>query len=423
MLHPFRRHLEAVVRDPEGRQISRCLIQRGRYILGSNPANEILVDEPSVSGKHARLTVVSDDEFYMEDRGSANGTLIDGKPAEGLARITIESRVQLGGCAFEFQRCGLPAAVFRHLPEGFLRAQRYNFGEIAVRGSTSTIFEAYDTTLLRDVAIKVLRPESQANIEHVLRFVREAQIASQLQHPGILTVYELGLNEQSQLFYSTRFVEGESLGAVLDRLAAGDPRTQSRHSLATLLTAFQKACDAVAFAHSRGVVHGGLRPDTINLGAFGEVIVINWCFSRILLGDESGEPFVHPVLAAPVDVLPPLSAYSAPELAEWDCDRVTPRTDVYALGGILYRLLALRPPIESSDDAASRRLITAGCISPLSGFTREKFAHCPGSHIPEPLAAIAMKALSPRQADRFASVPEMQRAILAWQNDSPRSRG
>ena len=416
MLHPSRRQLEAIVRDPGGRQISRCLISRGRYILGTNPANEILVDEPSVSGRHARLTVVSDDEFYIEDRGSANGTLIDGKPAEGLARFTLESRVQLGGCSFEFQRGGLPAAIFRHLPDGFLRTQRYNFGDVAVQGRTSTIFEAYDTTLLRDVAIKVLRPESQANIEHVLRFVREAQITSQLQHPGILTVYELGLNEQSQLFYSTRFVEGESLGGVLDALAAGDARALSRHSLSTLLTAFQKACDAVAFAHSRGVVHGGLRPDTINLGAFGEVIVINWCFARSLLADEAGEPFAHAVLAAPVDALPPLSAYSAPELAEGDWDRVGPRTDVHALGGILYRLLTLRPPLPAAADDELRRLISAGCIPAPTSFSREKFEHCPGGHIPEPLAAIAMKALSTRPADRFASVPEMQRALLAWQN-------
>ena len=420
MLHPSRRQLEAIVRDPEGRQISRCLVQRGRYILGSDHGNEILVDDPSVSGKHARLTVVSDDEFYIEDRTSANGTLIDGKPAEGLARITLESRVQLGGCTFEFQRGGLPAAVFQHLPDGFLRAQRYNFGEMAVQGRTSTIFEAYDTTLLRDVAIKVIRPESQANVEHVLRFIREAQITSQLQHPGILTVYELGLNEQSQLFYSTRFVEGESLGSVLDALAERDTRALARHSLATLLTAFQRACDAVAFAHSRGVVHGGLRPDTINLGAFGELIVVNWCFARVGMLNEAGEPFAHPVLAAPVDALPPLSAYTAPEMAEGDWDRVGVRSDVYSLGGILYRLLTLRAPLAADDDAEMRRLISAGCIPALASSAREKFAHCPSGRIPDTLAAIAQKALSPRPEDRFACVPEMQQALLAWQNGSPR---
>ena len=414
MLHPSRRHLEAIIRNAEGRQISRCLIRRGRYIIGSARKNEIAVDDPSVSGHHARLTVVSDDEIYVEDTASANGTFVNGQPAAGLARVALESRVQLGACALEFQRGGLPAAVFRYLPDGFLREQRYNFGELAVQGRTSAIYEAYDTTLGRDVAIKVIRPESQANVEHVLRFIREAQITSQLQHPGMLTVYELGLNEQSQLYYTTRFVEGDSLGGVLDELAAGRERTLARHSLATLLTAFQKACDALAYAHSRGVVHAGLRPETITLGAFGEVIVINWCFARILAHDSAGEPLAHPVLAAPANALPSLHACTAPELAAGDWTHVSPRTDVYALGGILYHLLTLRPPLAADDDAEMLHHIAAGKISAPDG-ARETVAHCPAGRIPAPLAAIAMKALSTLPEDRFASVSELQQAVIAWQ--------
>src|SRR4029453_19531841 len=101
-------------------------------------------------------------------------------------------------------------------------------------------------------AIKVMRPESQMNLEHVLRFVREAQITSQLQHPRILTVYELGLNEQTQLYYTTRFVEGESLGAVLDAMATRDPKVIAAHSLGSLLTACQQTWAAVSYPNPTG---------------------------------------------------------------------------------------------------------------------------------------------------------------------------
>src|SRR4029079_7820268 len=220
MSHPARRHLEAVVRDPEGRSVARCLLRRGSYVIGQESQNEIVVDEASVSRRHARLTVVTDEELYVEDLDSANGTLIDDQPVAGMTRLELGAQIRLGLCTLDFQRAGLPAAVFRHLPDGFLREHRYNIGDAVVKGRTSTIYSAYDTTLGRDVAIKVLRPESQARSEHVLRFIREAQITSQLQHPGVLTVYELGVNEQGQLFYTTRFVDGQSLSAALDELTA-----------------------------------------------------------------------------------------------------------------------------------------------------------------------------------------------------------
>lgn len=412
MLHPPRRHLEAIARDSAGRQISRCLLRRGRYMIGSERECEIVINDPSISGKHARLTVVTDDEIYIEDNASANGTLVDTQQTAGVTRVALESQMQLGTCVLEFQRGGLPAAVFRYLPDGFLRENRYNFGEMVVQGRTSAIFEACDTTLCRDVAIKVIRAESQANVEHVLRFIREAQITSQLQHPGILTVYELGLNDQSQLYYTTRFVEGDSFGTVLNGLAAGEERQRKRHSLATLLTAFQKACDALAYAHSRGVVHGGLRPETITLGAFGEVIVINWCFARVFEYDRDGQPLSHPVLAAPIDSFPPVSAYLAPEVAAGQWESVGPHSDVYALGAVLYKLLTLRAPIVARDDAHMLRCIAAGAITAPP----HEAAHCPGGHVPEYLTAIAMKALNTDPAQRFASVPELQEAILAWQH-------
>ncbi len=414
MLHSSRRHLEAVVRDSTGRQLARCVIRRGRYVIGHEYKNEIVVDEPSVSSTHARLTIISETEFFIEDLGSANGTLVDAKPANGLTPVGLESTIEIGRTTLSFQRASLPATVFENLPEGFLRQHRYNLGESVVQGSTSTIFEAYDTSLARDIAIKVMRPECQTNAPQVLRFIREAQLTSQLQHPNILPIYELNLDEQSQLYFTTRFVEGESLSTILENLTTGEPRTLARYHLPALLAVFQKVCDAVAFAHSRGVVHCGLRPDAITVGRHGEVFVVNWNFAGILAVNEDGAPFPQPVHAAPADGPSYTTAYSAPEQADGS-ESFSPRTDVYALGGILYMLLTLHTPLPESSEAALIAFILSGDIDPAATRVKTPLPHCPRGHVPEPLAALAMKALSLRPADRPGSVHALQNEIAAWQ--------
>jgi hypothetical protein len=319
MLNASRRHLEAIVRDPEGRQVARCLVRRGRYIIGQDRKNEIVIDEGSVSARHARLTVVSDQSSTLRIWKARMVRPSMGVTLEGRPRSMPAPRFRLAS-AHSTSSARLPAAVFSYLPEGFLRESRYNFGEAVVEGRTSTIFNAFDTTLGRDVAIKVMRPESQLNLEHVLRFVREAQITSQLQHPGILTVYELGLNDQTQLFYTTRFVEGESLGAILDAMSSRNPVAIAAHSLGSLLTAWQKACDAVAYANAHGVIHAGLRPDSITLGLVWrsrrhQLVLLR--VSRIL---RQWGKTRQPVQAAPIDAIPPLQPYCPPEIAgaAWD---------------------------------------------------------------------------------------------------------
>src|SRR5882672_2639206 len=110
--------LEAVVRQDD-RLIARCLLRRGKYIIGQERKNEIVVDAESISGRHARLTVVSEEHLFLEDLGSANGTFVDGCAIEASTPITLESEIMVGDATLTFQRGGLPASVFRHLPENF----------------------------------------------------------------------------------------------------------------------------------------------------------------------------------------------------------------------------------------------------------------------------------------------------------------
>ena len=251
--------IEAVVRQGD-RVIARCLIRRGRYVIGQERKNEIVADVESISAKHARLSVLSEEHFFLQDLGSANGTFVDGRPIREETAITVESDIMLGQVTLCFQRGGLPAAIFRHLPEGFLRTSRYALEKAMVEGHTSTIYEARDTVLHRRVALKVLHRDAQDNPTQVLNFVRENQVVAQLPHSCILPVYDFGLDGEIGLYSATRFVEGETLSGLLSGMATGEAKAPQA-TLQALLTIFMKMCDAVAFAHARGVVHASLQPD------------------------------------------------------------------------------------------------------------------------------------------------------------------
>ncbi len=408
LIHP----LEAVI-SHDGRPVARCVLRRGRYVIGQDRKSEIVVDAPSVSGRHAQLTVESDDVFLIEDLGSTHGTRVNGHPVHEATPVTLACHIEIGSATLGFQRSGLPASVFQYLSPDFMGADRYAVGEIVVQGSTSTIHEARDLSLNRHVAMKIMLPESQAKPGHVVRFVREAQIAAQLQHPGILPIHELGLDAGQQLYSTTRFVEGDSLAGILDALASGENPDAPHYSLAALIGAFQKMCDAVACAHSRGVVHCTLRPEIITVGRFGEVFVNNWGLAKLLvLGDESAPRVEAPDAGAE----PSLSRYSAPEQAEGALDDIDTRTDIHALGGILFRILTLRDPIsgetesELLDQALSQRETPAAILA-----GQPPCPHWPGGKLPEPLAAAAMKALSLARDDRHATVRKLQEDIAAWQ--------
>ena len=405
VIHP----LEAVIFH-DGRPITRSVLRRGRYLIGQDRKNEIVVDAPSVSARHAQLTVEGDDSFSIEDLGSTGGTRVNGEPAHGPTPITLACHVEIGSATLEFQRSGLPASIFQYLSAGFMGAQRYEIGELIVQGSTSAIYDARDLWLNRQLAMKIMLPESQAKPGHVLSFIREAQIAAQLQHPGILPIHELALDGHGRLYATTRFVEGDSLAGILDALTADERTDTPRLSLAALIGVFQKMCDAVACAHSRGVVHCTLRPEIITVGRFGEVFVSNWGLAKLLPPDDESAPRVE---APEASAEPALSRYSASEQAEGALDDIDTRTDIHALGGILYRILTLRDPLSGETESEILEQALSPRTAPAS---QPPCPHWPGGKLPEPLAAVAMKALSLARDDRHATVRKLQQEIAAWQD-------
>jgi serine/threonine-protein kinase len=191
------------------------------------------------------------------------------------AQIGTAPRVSLSESGSEHGASPLvaPAGVGKLVPQG--RDKYQLAGEIA-RGGMGVILKGFDTDLGRDVALKVLDGELAKNPAVVQRFVEEAQIGGQLQHPGIVPVYELGLMSDDAPFFTMKLVKGRTLAALLkQRKSLGDNRGK-------LLAIFEAVCQTMAYAHSKGVLHRDLKPANIMVGAFGEVQVVDWGLAKVL---------------------------------------------------------------------------------------------------------------------------------------------
>jgi hypothetical protein len=273
-----------VIVSIEGAEAARHVVRPGEYVLGRALDADLRVEAELVSRRHARLTI-NYDHALVEDLGSSNGTFVNGQPVTDSTRLWPGQKIQVGVATVELRRRKLEiapdltlppveAALQRLLPEELLRARKYDIGGEVARGGMGAILDVREAAIERKVAMKVMLDGSRE--DDLGRFVAEAKITGQLEHPNIVPVHELGVDENGQVFYTMKFVRGITLKKVLDLMADGVPETIGKYPLATLLTIFQKACDAVAFAHSRGVTHRDLKPENLMLGDFGEVLVMDW---------------------------------------------------------------------------------------------------------------------------------------------------
>lgn len=246
-----------------------------------------------------------------------------------------------------------------------LQDGRYRLdGEIA-RGGMGAIIKGRDTDLGRDLAIKVLLKEHQDNPSTIKRFIEEAQIGGQLQHPGIAPVYELGQFHDQRPFFTMKLIKGKTLAALLrERKTVEDERTK-------FLGIFEQICQTMAYAHSRGVLHRDLKPANVMVGAFGEVQVMDWGLAKVLaaggIADERQQRIDEDVSlietvrstdsgstrrgdtntidgsATRMGSIMGTPAYMSPEQAAGEVDHLDQRTDVFSLGSILCKILTGKP--------------------------------------------------------------------------------
>jgi serine/threonine protein kinase len=431
--------------------VAKYAIEQGEYIVGRDATCHLIVDADGVSRHHARLTF-SGFELLIEDLGS-NGVFIEGVQVQIPTRVRPDQEVQIGSARLVI---GLKDSASRRLVDALwdkdlglelvrtmIEGKKHRVITTLARGGMGVVMQARDLRIRRNVAMKAMKTSSQFSRENVLRFIDEAQLTGQLEHPNIVPVYDLGMDEHGEIFYTMKYVRGTTLDEVLRGLRNGRTQSVEKYTLATLLTVFQKICDAIAFAHAKGVVHRDLKPENVMIGAYGEVLVMDWGLAKNMTGASrpegraatSGDRNMAPREIRGFETLHGLIVgtppYISPEQARGDLDKIDTRSDIYVLGEILYAILTLRPPVDGANVNEIVDNILSSRITPPTSFNaparssrrdsepslpgRVPLLHCPGRRIPEGLSAVVMKAMQCDPERRYQSVEEMQADITAWQ--------
>jgi hypothetical protein len=301
-------------------------------------------------------------------------------------------------------------------PSGTLRdpvfAERYGLAALLGEGGMGVVRLALDKRIGREVAMKTMRAAPGPAGELAVRFLREVCVQGQLEHPSVVPVYDLGRDPGGALFFTMKRVRGATFEEIIVRLRARDPEAEKQYTRRKLLTAFASVCQAVHFAHARGVVHRDLKPGNVMLGDFGEVYVLDWGVAKLVDTPEphgaAAQPHVMPDHggAAPTRLGVTLGTpgYMPPEQVRGHAD-VDARADVYALGAILFELLSLYPLHDGTT-------MEGKIISTLHGTADARVSvRAPHRDVAPELDGICVRATATAPADRFPSVGELLGAL------------
>lgn len=299
------------------------------------------------------------------------------------------------------------------------KGDRYLIEKEIARGGMGAVLRAVDCDIRREVAVKYML--NQADPKKKLRFIEEAQITGQLEHPNIVPIHELGVDAHKRLFFSMKMVKGRSLAQVIDELRQNPKTAEKEYFLTRLLNIFVNVCNALAYAHSRGVIHRDLKPANIMLGDFGEVYVMDWGLAKVKgQGSEIPLPKTSANVVTSRESEADLTqegsvlgtpAYMPPEQATGKVQSIDERSDVYSLGAILYAMLTLQPPIDKEGGYMAMLMrVAEGEIAPPEQRNPPR-----AGRIPRELSAIAMKALAKEPHHRYPNVEALRRDIERFQ--------
>jgi serine/threonine-protein kinase len=352
---------------------------------------------------------------------------LPGIDATGALRVGFERRRRASG-----ETAGATALEVQK-PAPVAGKQSYDLeGEIA-RGGMGVIVKARDRELGRDVALKVLRDELAGEPKQVQRFLEEARVTARLDHPGIVPVHEVGRDAAGRPFFAMRLVRGRELRRIIELAHTGSEGWSQTRALSVI----QKVCEAMAYAHDKGVIHRDLKPSNVMVGEFGEVYVMDWGLARMIDGEDTHDlrlravtsasarsraqgaggdprdPSASPAVDSPIvtmdgEVLG-TPCYMAPEQAQGRIAELGPRSDVYAVGAMLYHLLAGEMPyVPAGTSVGSRKVL----LSLVQGPPRALDEIRPD--VPVELVAICDKAMARDPSERYPSMLSMAEDLRAF---------
>ncbi len=297
-------------------------------------------------------------------------------------------------------------------------AGKYKFIRSVGFGGMKAVIQVKDRDTTRNVAMAIIpdaadRPQSDIN-----RFVQEARITARLEHPNIVPVHDIGVDTNGAPYFTMKLLRGRTLSAILRKLREDDYKTLKEFDLTRLLRIYVKILNGVVFAHSKKIIHLDLKPDNIHVGDFGEVLILDWGLARFIGAAEDiddnydGEMITFPGTGASSHitldgVTKGTPGYMAPEQAAGKNHLKDERTDIYALGGILYAILTFESPL-------SGRPVNEIIVQTINGNIGFPDAENQKRQLPAALQAVVLKAMSRNPEERYQSVDELREDIFAF---------
>ncbi len=296
---------------------------------------------------------------------------------------------------------------------------KYKFRRSIGRGGMKMVLQVRDNDTMRDVAMALMPDIEHRSRAEILRFIQEARVTASLEHPNIVPVHDIGIDSSGSPYFTMKLLSGESLASLLKKMDEGNPAYLKNYTFESLMRLYLRICNGVAFAHSKGIIHLDLKPENVQIGEFGEVLILDWGLARSISGKHA--PGVDPVperstrsgkgytnFKLTLDgVMNGTPGYMAPEQAAGKNSRSNVRTDVYALGAILYAMVTYKDPLEPGDlKSMLHDTIYGNIVRPSS--------RVPGREIPHGIEAVILKAMSVNPAERYSSVKELRDEVIAY---------
>ena len=298
---------------------------------------------------------------------------------------------------------------------------KYKFMRSIGFGGMKAVLQVSDKDTTRKVAMAIIPDFDERPKGDIDRFIREARITARLEHPNIVPIHDIGTDLNGSPYFTMKYLRGHSLAVVLKKLNEGDPETLAKHTLPRLLRTFVKVANGIAFAHSKQIIHLDLKPENIHLGEFGEVLVLDWGLAKFIgkedeleeipnIPDQFKEITQETQSMMTLDgVAKGTPGYMAPEQAAGKNKEKDERTDIYALGCILYAILTFENPLGNRKDI--RKMLHDTVVGNIKSPSQLKNSK---RTIPPRLEKICLKAMDVLPEDRYQSVSELRKDIFSF---------